>query len=58
MVGVVLLFLGVFLLLTVVGRIWIDRSPVDSRANDSAAADSPSKPITLGQSSQGGESQA
>jgi hypothetical protein len=41
MVGVVLLLLGVFLFLAVVGRIWIDRTPGDSGTNDSVVPINP-----------------
>jgi hypothetical protein len=57
MVGVVLLLLGVFLLLAVVGRIWIDRTPGDSGTNDSVAANSPSQQHVIhGRSSEDGDS--
>jgi hypothetical protein len=57
MVGVVLLLLGVFLLLAVVGRIWIDRTPADSGTNDSVAANSPSQQHVIhGRSSEDGDS--
>lgn len=56
MLSLLFLFLGVLFLLLAAGRIWIDRTPVDSPTIDSAAATHHSEPVRRNNMSQGKDS--
>ena len=58
MFALLFLLLGVLVLLAAAGRIWVDATPVDSRTIDAVPANSPGKPVTLNNMSEGNDSVA